>query len=196
MSEIRETTVGNSYWDETGAYTPELTKLSDELMPPSGSAETLNGELVRAVSRLNYEWCNNGNCNAIDFEEEVVNEFCPECSGSGEVEDWNYDTDEDATDTCDECGGSGEIEDVHIGGGVISPFYYRFIRLIQETLTGSTYDIEPKVIALTSLMTEGYRGYEFDANETMIYSAVIDAVGHYVTNNEDTKVFPKWYEKD
>ena len=41
-------------------------------METSGSSQTLNGEVVRAINRLYYEFCNNGNCNAV---EEDVDSF-------------------------------------------------------------------------------------------------------------------------
>jgi hypothetical protein len=55
----------SSYWDERGKYQEEYKKLYDELVPDQGAAETVKGELLRAVSRLYYEAFNNGNGNAV-----------------------------------------------------------------------------------------------------------------------------------
>lgn len=54
----------NNYWNSTGAYEKELKVLTDELMPIIGQAKTINGELIRAIHRLCYDYYNNGNCNA------------------------------------------------------------------------------------------------------------------------------------
>lgn len=60
-----------SYWDNNGAYQKQGDKLYKKLVPAEGAAKTLHGELIRGINRLFYEYCNNGNCNAIinDFEE-------------------------------------------------------------------------------------------------------------------------------
>ena len=54
----------NSYWKGTGKYQKEYEKLYSELVPPSGSADTLNGELIRAISILSHEFFKNNNANA------------------------------------------------------------------------------------------------------------------------------------
>ena len=56
--EKRTTPAGNTYWDANGAYQKELDELYSKLVPASGDAETVHGELVRAVNRLYYEYCN------------------------------------------------------------------------------------------------------------------------------------------
>ena len=68
MQEVKLTELGKSYWNSNGAYQAEYDKLYGELVPASGSAETLKGELIRAISRLVYEHCNNGNCNAREVD--------------------------------------------------------------------------------------------------------------------------------
>lgn len=40
-----------------------FSKLWDELVPQSGDAKTIQGEVIRAFGRLQYEWLNNGNGN-------------------------------------------------------------------------------------------------------------------------------------
>ena len=66
--ELRLSEAGKNYWNSNGAYQEEYDKLYTELVPNSGSAETLKGELIRAISRLVYEHCNNGNCNACESD--------------------------------------------------------------------------------------------------------------------------------
>jgi hypothetical protein len=62
---IKSTVYPNSYWNGTGAYQKEYKELYFKLVPKQGSAATLNGELIRAISRLTYEFYNNGNANAL-----------------------------------------------------------------------------------------------------------------------------------
>lgn len=62
--EIRKTEEGKMYWDGEGAYEAEYKRLYDELVPSSGRSNSFQGEVMRAVSRLYYEYYNNGNCNA------------------------------------------------------------------------------------------------------------------------------------
>ena len=52
--EKRITQPGKSYWGESGAYQEEHDRLWAELVPSSGSCDTIHGELIRATSRLFY----------------------------------------------------------------------------------------------------------------------------------------------
>lgn len=49
----------NTYWNKQGQYQAQYDELV-KLMPPSGPADTLAGELIRSVSRLGYDFYNNG----------------------------------------------------------------------------------------------------------------------------------------
>lgn len=53
-----------SFWDGNHPMMDEFKYLFDELVPDSGEADTEDGELIRAASRLFHEFCNNGNGNA------------------------------------------------------------------------------------------------------------------------------------
>lgn len=59
----KNTPKGKSYWDESGVYQKEYDQLYEELVPASGEAETSDGRLLRSISRLYYDFCNNGNGN-------------------------------------------------------------------------------------------------------------------------------------
>lgn len=48
-----------TYWNHTGKYQAEYDRLV-KLMPGMGSSDTVAGELIRAVSRLGYDFYNNG----------------------------------------------------------------------------------------------------------------------------------------
>lgn len=49
----------STYWDRQGLHQAEYDRLTG-LMPAMGKADTVAGELVRAVSRLGYDFYNNG----------------------------------------------------------------------------------------------------------------------------------------
>jgi hypothetical protein len=82
---MKETKRGNSYWNESGAYQKEFDKLERELVPASGEAETVHGKMLRAINRLYYDFCNNGNGNVFQeswgewsinpFYEEMIDEL-------------------------------------------------------------------------------------------------------------------------
>ncbi len=59
----KNTPKGKSYWDESGAYQKQYDQLYEELVPASGEAETSDGRLLRSITRLYYDYCNNGNGN-------------------------------------------------------------------------------------------------------------------------------------
>jgi hypothetical protein len=50
----------NTYWDQKGKFQAEYNRMSAELMPASGACDTVAGELIRSVSRLGYDFYNNG----------------------------------------------------------------------------------------------------------------------------------------
>lgn len=53
----------NTYWNQKGKYQKQYDQWADELMPASGACETVAGEMIRAVSKLGYDFYNNGMCN-------------------------------------------------------------------------------------------------------------------------------------
>ena len=175
--EKRHTPDGQSYWNETGAYQKEHDSLWKELVPSSGACDTIHGELIRATGRLFYEFCNNGNCNAV----EVETGRCSHCGGDG-GEYRGYEEDEDVEDTYDECGwcdGSGEEE----GDTIITPFYSSFLDLIEENVPGAP------VQELRDFMEDnsrGYSRYKFDDYEMGIYNALTDAVIYHILTTENS----------
>ena len=106
VSAIRHTESGKSYWDNNGAYNEEYSSLYDELVSASGDAKTVHGELIRAISRLGYEYNNNGNCNAAEPY----------------YADPEYDVDDDGEEYC-----LNEDEIDHID---IAPYYERMLNFI------------------------------------------------------------------
>jgi hypothetical protein len=71
-----------TYWARNGKYQAEYDRLI-ELMPSMGKADTVAGELIRATSKLGYDFYNNGMGNntsgAIHFLAESG--VFPECHG-------------------------------------------------------------------------------------------------------------------
>ena len=49
----------NTYWNNKGRFQAEYEELL-ELMPAMGKCDTVAGELIRAVSKLGYDFYNNG----------------------------------------------------------------------------------------------------------------------------------------
>lgn len=74
MATLKQTPKGQSYWKSTGIYQKEYDELFANLVPDRGKCKTLNGELIRSISRLSHEYFNNGNCNA-RVEDGVINTF-------------------------------------------------------------------------------------------------------------------------
>lgn len=58
-----------NYWNGNGKFQKEFDKLYKELVPSSGRAKTLRGEVLRAANKLYYERFNNGNGNAVVIDE-------------------------------------------------------------------------------------------------------------------------------
>jgi len=48
------------YWNGDSLLFPEYQEFWDELVPPSDAADTLQGELLRMISRIHYDYYNNG----------------------------------------------------------------------------------------------------------------------------------------
>lgn len=74
------TEIGKSYWNGTGFYQKEYEELQEELIPQMGKAESEEGELLRSISRLYYDYCNNGNGNVFNesWGEVEINPFFQE----------------------------------------------------------------------------------------------------------------------
>lgn len=62
------------YWNGDHDRQKEYQDLYDKFVPHSGKASTVHGELIRSISRLYYEYCNNGNMNAYDEEKDEITE--------------------------------------------------------------------------------------------------------------------------
>ena len=61
MSDINKDT--GSYWDHEGKYQAEYDAAWEALIPASGEAEDGLPDALRAISRVGYDYYNNGFCN-------------------------------------------------------------------------------------------------------------------------------------
>lgn len=53
-----------TFWNEQHPLSAKSQDLLDKLVPMSGACESLQGELLRASSKISYDWFNNGwSCN-------------------------------------------------------------------------------------------------------------------------------------
>jgi hypothetical protein len=171
MSEKKITIKGNSYWGSNGAYQEEYDKLSDELVPQSGEADTVHGELMRASGNLFYEFCNNGNCNAVDS----IMETCHSCGGDGYQDE---EEDEDGyREDCHYCGG----ECRNVVGGEVTKKYAEHLAFIKKELPSAPID------ELKQFMIDEYTNISFGDDEMKLYNDVMDEVMYHVVNTENIK---------
>lgn len=65
----------NNYWNENGKYQKEYNKLYNSLVPDTGNCNTLEGEMLRATSRIYYRYFNDG-----DMVQETMEEYMRDSS--------------------------------------------------------------------------------------------------------------------
>ena len=185
-----------SYWDNEGQLQSEYDKLYEELVPASGKAKNLFGEVVRAVSRLGYEYLNNGNCNARETEE-TEGEWieCSCCGGCGEIED----DETGESEYCPECGGDGGYYEESEYEYSVSEFYGRFIKLLREFFKqygvaeiGEKHLDRIESIILTN---DDVRDY-FSKENRQAYDAIIDLTVAVIVGEgtENSPELPEWYK--
>ena len=84
----------------TEAEKKEWAAMEERLMPPSGKAETVAGEIIRAADRIHYRWWNDGDKINVGYGKETCNgtaRYLEKIRGSEfPVEVWNGSLGEDA----------------------------------------------------------------------------------------------------
>ena len=153
----KECALNQHYWNNEGVYQADSERLYSELVPQSGNAPTIHGELIRCVHRLYYEFCNNGNCNAL----ERVAEDCSNCCGSG------YEDDDETY--CEWCDGNCTEET----GVEIDSYYEDMIDFLKMFMQDKEV-----IFHLEDWMLENYSGgrYSFSDEQMSKYDKVVDAV--------------------
>ena len=172
--EKKNCSLNQHYWESTGLYQQSWDKLYNDLVPASGDAPTIQGELIRGISRLYYDYCNNGNCNTLD----ITMEDCNECNGSGYEEDSDGETQD-----CQWCGGDCNVE----GDAYITDYYKEMIDFLKE------YLIEKELVSqLENWMVNDYSPrYSFSDEQMNLYDKVTDAVVYQCLTTEN-KPNPKF----
>lgn len=163
--ERKATPLGKTYWNKEGAYQKDYDKLYKKLVPDSGEANTVHGELIRGMSRLYYDYFNNGNGNAVD----AVECDCPECHGTG------YEDNDDADD-CPYCDGDCQI----ITGYEFENYYKELFDFIKHNLPRTerpTVDnFEKEVLSKNQ-----------DHIDEQVYEELTDSIMHFVLTTENKK---------
>jgi hypothetical protein len=179
---------GQSYWNNTGIYQKEYGILK-ELVPSSGEADSVHGEMIRCVGRLYYDFCNNGNCNAIDHIVETETHDCSECNGSGEVEERNDETGETEMVSCGDCCGSGEYEEDTDGDAFINPFFKKMIDFLRQKVSDKTVIDNLEAFMLDN--SKGYAQYKFDDEEMNVYDLLTDEVVYICLTTQNESRIPQ-----
>jgi hypothetical protein len=156
--DIVTTTPGNSYWDENGKYQAEYNELYQLLVPDQGAAKNLFGEVIRAASRLSWDYYNNGNMNAC---------FMTEIEG-----DWVGD-DED---------GYQEDSDWEIS---INPYYEKFLELLRQFFIE---EMPQAIKIVNAIKAQILRGDDcnFSKEEERPYVLLMDAVCYIICSKAET----------
>lgn len=196
----KTTPKGKSYWNDNGIYQKEYDEKWALLVPGQGECSTIHGEMIRAAGRLFYEFCNNGNCNAIEVETEFHD--CEECDGTGykKVEcqfcygDGEVEDEEGDMDQCEDCSGQGEVdEDCDYCGGEcgtehdlnpeIVGYYKELIDFLYESMDDTS--VLDNLVKFMEDPSKGYSNYKYDDDEMAVYNDVVDAIMYQVLTTED-----------
>lgn len=171
---VKSAKMQRSYWDNKGRYQNILNKLTEQLVPIRGAAQTVQGELIRAVNRLYYEYCNNGNINARD---EVWGDYFV-CYETHEDEDGNeYEE---------------EIYEDYVDSVNVSEYYAKFIELIRAVIPNS----EEVVGAVESIIEDLNSNLTYDGDEMQAYIDLTDLVVAFVYRNRNEQLeFPAGYDR-
>lgn len=163
---LRFSSMISHYWDEGGAWKDEFDELT-AMMPDTGSATTLNGELVRAINRLYYDYCNNGNMNAAEVTT---------------VSDWDDDDEEE------------EINWSSYYYKFYELIVWAANNVANEITPSAASEIRNALERVDFLVLNcGYISDEFGDENMHAYDVLADFVCWYCTNHTDKEI-PEWYE--
>ena len=177
----KHTPKGNSYWNDTGLYQKEYEAFYDELVPQSNEADTNHGELIRCISRLTYDYYNNGNCNAV----ENLMDSCEECGGSG-YEETHDDEEHEDYQNCHACDGDCNV---HTGNRV-EAYYNDMLDYLEINMDDMHLAIELREF----LESNNSTNCSFSNEEERIYVLIMDSIMYqclHEDNRENTEKINK-----
>lgn len=172
--------IEQNYWEGKGVYQAELDRLTKKFMPASGRARNYIGEVIRAINRLYYEFCNNGNCNALNSEI-IPGEWveCEYCRGEG----CSY---------CDDDGGYYEEDDYEYS---VDKFFDNFLELLNQFI--SERNASDGIVALNGVKSIIENQFSTSKENIHTYDSLIDIVVWLVLQEEDNESpIPSWYENN
>jgi hypothetical protein len=143
------------------------------MVPPTGAAATVNGELIRGINRLFYEYLNNGNCNACRV------------TRVGDHGWWDEETED-----------PDESESVEIDA-----YYGKFLDLISKSLESRIVarEVQPLMSRVREIIENA--AYDmpmpvyFSKENVNAYSRMCDLVIWYVLNTPDAEI-PAGYDRN
>lgn len=154
---MKNTLKGNSYWNDTGAYNELQKEYFDKLVPSSGEANTIHGEVLRCANRIYYEYFNNGNGNA---RNEIYDDSCT-----------GYCNDDEDNYEC-YCGDEYEVE--------VNDGFLEYLETIEKIVnTDVIRNINKQIV---DIILENRR---FDDNSVNVYDQLIDNVMYYILTTEN-----------
>lgn len=193
MANLILSALNQHYWNNEGAQQKEMDRLTEKFMPAKGCAENFTGEVVRAINRLYYEFCNNGNCNARDCKI-TPGEWieCSHCGGDGYTEE-EYDG-EVYEEECPACGGEGGYFEEDEEEYCLNEFFGNFIKLIHQYFEQKNCKEGIEVINDIQRVIEDHcEPTEYNISK---YDRCVDYIVWLVLNDEDNQEpIPEWYEK-
>lgn len=187
---MKKSTLKQHYWGDTGVYQKEYDKLYNDLVPARDMAETIHGELIRSISRLYYDFCNNGNCNALEYEDETCDtcdgegyQECRDCEGDGyyyDDEDERVDCDCEDREDCYSCDGECRID----GDIFITSYYKEMMDFLKEYISEDLY-YAVEELEEWMLNTNKIYKYDYTDKEMNKYDAVADAIVYQCLTEEN-----------
>ena len=132
-------------------------------IPTEGKADTLEIELLRLITNLYYDFCNNGNGNVREKIIEYAENQCYICSGDGTIK-----FPDGEVEDCDDCGGEGWIEEEVDWEYVYAQGWEDDITFLREHLPKSNYLID----RLEDLILF-YEKYNFDDSQLNRYDVIV-----------------------
>lgn len=150
-------------WYSEGKYETEFHKMTKELMPSSGDADTYIGQIITSLNRLCYDYYNNGNCNITDYE--VTRE-----------EEWSDEVLDEGGEVIEE----SELINEEEGDRVITDFYQKLFNTLAE--------ISPAIANLVSKIEQFCREDWYSSKEqfadyhTEMYNLLVDICMEAILN--------------